>query len=175
MTNCWNLPLRSRRPARPRSARGPAAAPCRDSAPTRRRSLRPHRAASPRRLSRWSAPVERHEALRVLRGGEDRARILDADHVVGRRMHHQQRLAQLARRTGELLLGDIVEELLADAERAAGERDLRLARLADVVRRAGGTVPVTWRGIGRAPRSSRPRAPPGSAPAAASTAAPPRL
>ena len=83
-----------------------------------------HRIA--RLLEQMIGAAERHEALRMLRGGEDRARVLDADQIVGRRMHHQQRLAQVARGRLELLLRDIVEEFLADAERAARERNLDL-------------------------------------------------
>ena len=48
-------------------------------------------------------------------------------------MQHQQRLAQSGEAIGELLLGDVVQKLLADAERPARERDLHLALLLDVV------------------------------------------
>ena len=37
---------------------------------------------------------ERDEALRMLGGGEDVRGVVDADQIVGRRMEHQQRLAQ---------------------------------------------------------------------------------
>ena len=76
--------------------------------------------------------AERDEALRMFRRAEDRARVLDADQIVGRRMQHQQRLAQIGEALMQLLFRHVVEEFLADAERAARERDLDLAFRMDV-------------------------------------------
>ena len=47
-------------------------------------------------------------------------------------MHHQQRLAQIGKALLQLLFRDIVQEFLADAERAPGERDFDLALLLDL-------------------------------------------
>ena len=102
----------------------------RDSGRPRRQSRSRHRA----RRSFGEQVIgtgERDEALRMLGGREDVRGVVDADGVVGRRMEDQQRLAQLGDAFGQLLLGHVVEEFAADAERPAGERDLDLAVLAD--------------------------------------------
>ncbi len=48
-------------------------------------------------------------------------------------MHHQQRLVQGGNLRHQALLGDIIDELALDAERPAGERNLHLALLPDVL------------------------------------------
>src|SRR5579883_855759 len=75
---------------------------------------------------------ERHEALRVPRGRENAAGVVDAHDLVRRRMEYQQRLAQDRNAPAQRLLGNIVQELAADAERPAGERNLHLAACADL-------------------------------------------
>ncbi len=74
---------------------------------------------------------ERDKAFRMLGGGEDVRGILDADQVVGRRMKHQQRFAQIRETFVQLLLGHVVEEFALDAERPAGELHFNLALLFD--------------------------------------------
>ena len=64
---------------------------------------------------------------------ENLRRILDADGVVGRRMHHQQRLVQVCHLRHQIMLGDVVKEFALDVERPAGERDFHFAVLADVL------------------------------------------
>ena len=76
---------------------------------------------------------ERDKALGMLGGDEDLGGVVDADGVVGRRMHDQQRLVQVGDLRHQLVLGDVVEEFALDVERPAGERDLDLAMLADVL------------------------------------------
>ena len=68
---------------------------------------------------------ERDEALGMPGGDENVRGIVDADQIVGRRMEHQQRLAQVGEAFVELLRGDVVEEFALDAERPPGELPLR--------------------------------------------------
>ncbi len=68
----------------------------------------------------------------MLRREENAAGAVDADDVVLRRVEDEQRLVQLGDVRGEILLGDVVEEGAADAERAARERHLDLALRGDV-------------------------------------------
>ncbi|MGY4310008.1 hypothetical protein ACVIJ6_007251 [Bradyrhizobium sp. USDA 4369] len=77
--------------------------------------------------------IERDEALRMLGGDEDVGCVVDPDRVVDRRVHHQQRLVQMLDLVEQALLGDVVEERAADAERTAGERHFRRAVAADRV------------------------------------------
>ena len=60
-------------------------------------------------------------------------RILDADGVVGRRVHHQQRLVQLLDMRHQAMLGDIVEEFALYAERPSRERNLHVAVFPNVL------------------------------------------
>ncbi len=74
---------------------------------------------------------ERDEAFRMLGRGEDVRSVLDADQIVGRRMEHQQRLAQIAETFVKLLFRHVVEEFACDGERPAGELHFDLALLLD--------------------------------------------
>ena len=76
---------------------------------------------------------QRDEALGMLGRDKNARRVVDADGIVGRRMHDQQRLVQFGDMLHQAMLGDVVEEFALDAERPAGERDLDLAVLADVL------------------------------------------
>ena len=76
---------------------------------------------------------QRDKTLGMLGGDEDARGVVDADGVVGRRMHDQQRLVQVGHMRHQAVLGDVVEEFARDVERPAGERDLDLAVLADVL------------------------------------------
>ena len=76
---------------------------------------------------------QRHKALGMLGRDEDMRGIVDADGVVGRRMHDQQRLVQLCHLRHQAVLGDVVEEFALDVKRPAGELDFDLAVLADVL------------------------------------------
>ena len=69
----------------------------------------------------------------MLCGDEDMGGVVDADGVVGRRVHDQQRLVQFGHLRRQVVLGDVVEEFALDVERAAGQRDFDLALLADVL------------------------------------------
>ncbi len=71
--------------------------------------------------------VERDEALRVLRRREYSRGVVDADDCVARRVHHHERSSQPRDDLAELLFLDVVEKLLPDAERAAGDVDHRFA------------------------------------------------
>ena len=93
--------------------------------------------------------------------------------IVGRRMEHQQRLAQDREAIRQLLLGDVVEKFLADAERPAGERHLDLALSRDLAT-CSLNRPATCAGSDGAAMVATARAS-GMRCAAASTAAPPRL
>ena len=88
----------------------------------------------------------------MLGGGEDVRGIVDADQVVGRRMEHQQRLAQIGEAGVQLLLGHVVEEFAFDAERPPGQRHLDLAVRADLVdlllEQAGDVAGIVGRGDG---------------------------
>ena len=75
---------------------------------------------------------ERDEALGMFRRGENVARIVDADQIVGRRMKDQQRLVQFGDVGREILLRDIVNERFADMERTPGERHLDFALVFDL-------------------------------------------
>ena len=76
---------------------------------------------------------QRHEALGVLGRDKDTGRIVDADGIVGRRVHDQQRLVQLRHMIHQIVLGDVVEKLASDMKRPARQRDFDLAVLADVL------------------------------------------
>ena len=65
----------------------------------------------------------------LLVGDEDVRRVIDADSVVGRRMHDQQRLVQLGDMRHQRLLGDVVEEFALDVEGPACKPDLHLASI----------------------------------------------
>ncbi len=53
---------------------------------------------------------QRHETLGMLGGEEDIGGVVDADGVVGRRVHDQQRLVQLCDMRHQAVMGDVVEE-----------------------------------------------------------------
>jgi hypothetical protein len=76
---------------------------------------------------------ERYEALGVLGGREDLARILDPDDGVDRRVENEQRLAQIFDALQQPLLGDVVEKLAPDAERPTADLDFAVALRADGV------------------------------------------
>src|SRR5262249_41220164 len=76
---------------------------------------------------------ERDEAFRMLRCGEDAARIVDADDLVGRRVEDQQCLAQVGNAIEELMLGEVVDEIAADAKLPTREGRLDLTLGADLV------------------------------------------
>ncbi len=63
---------------------------------------------------------------------EDLARVLDPDRVVDRRVHHQQRDSESMDPLKLGLAAHVIEELLADPERARGQEDLGLALLLDL-------------------------------------------
>ena len=91
---------------------------------------------------------ERHETLGMLGALENARGTVDADQFVGRRVEHQQGLAQVRHAIHQRLLGDILEEFAPDAERPARQQDLDLALRADgvdVLLEQAGDV----RGIGR--------------------------
>ena len=96
---------------------------------------------------------ERDKALGMLGGEENAARVVDADRVVGRRMQHQQRLAQVGDARDQLLLGDVVEKLAPDAERPTRQHDLALALRADIrdllLEQPGHVARIGWRRDGR--------------------------
>ena len=71
--------------------------------------------------------VERNEALRVLRGGEDPPGVFDPDRRIARRVKHQQSLAKAGDRLFQAGRFDIFEELLLDGEGPAGEQHFGLA------------------------------------------------
>ena len=76
---------------------------------------------------------ERDEAFGMLGRGEDAARIVDADDLVGRRVEDQQCLAQIGNAIDELVLGEIVDEAAADAKLPTRQRRFDLALGADFV------------------------------------------
>ena len=76
---------------------------------------------------------ERDEAFGMLGRGEDAARIVDADDLVGRRVEDQQCLAQIGNAIDELMLGEIVDEAAADAKLPTREGRFDLALGADFV------------------------------------------
>ncbi len=76
---------------------------------------------------------ERDEALGMLGRAENMRGVVDADGVVGRRVEHQQRLAQGGEAFVEFLLGHVVEEFTPDAERPPGQRHFHFALLLDLV------------------------------------------
>src|SRR6476469_7049856 len=69
----------------------------------------------------------------MFRAHENAGGVVDANGVVGRGMHDQQRLAQIMDIVEQALLCDVVEELALDGEGAAREGYLRLAVLANAV------------------------------------------
>ena len=71
--------------------------------------------------------VQRDEALRMARGRKDARGVLDADDLVARRLHHQQRLAEVADLVFEPMRLGVLDERAADVEWPAGELDLGLA------------------------------------------------
>ena len=81
--------------------------------------------------------VEDDEALRVPRGLEDPSRVLDADGVVDRRVHDEERTPERGELLEHLLRADVVDELPADGERATGQLDRRLTAALDLVDRVG--------------------------------------
>ena len=93
--------------------------------------------------------------------------IVDPDNRITRRMKYQQRLIQIFDPLFLVLGSDIVEELLLDNERAPAEAYRRLALLVEKLSDTGA-------GSNGAPMVATVLTP-GISPAAASTAAPPRL
>lgn len=71
--------------------------------------------------------LERYEALRVARGVEDLARVVDRHQIVRRRVEDDQRGAQGGDHLRHTLIRDVVQELPLDRERALGERHRHLA------------------------------------------------
>ena len=69
----------------------------------------------------------------MLGGEKDIGGVVDPDGVVGRRMHHQQRLVQFGDVGHQAVLGDVVEEFALDVEGTAGELNLDLALAADII------------------------------------------
>src|SRR3546814_5102547 len=80
--------------------------------------------------------VEGDEALRVPRGEKDAAGVVDADGGVARRVKHHQRLPEAADGGFQAVRGDVLEELLLDAEGPSDQEHLRLARRLDQIGRA---------------------------------------
>jgi len=76
---------------------------------------------------------QRYETLGMFGRDENPRRIVDADGVVGRRVHDQQRLVQLGDVRHQIVLGDVVEKFALDVERPARERDLDLTLRADIL------------------------------------------
>ena len=78
--------------------------------------------------------------------------VVDADQIVGRRMKHQQRLAQRGEAFVELFLGNVIEEFALDGERPPGELHLHLAlflnRINMLLEQAGDMRRIVGRGDG---------------------------
>ena len=83
--------------------------------------------------------VEADKAFRVLRFAVNFFGLLDADRIIERRVHDQQRLAQGERFTGAMSL-EIVNELLPDEELAPGQGNLCLAIAADCLQIGGNKI-----------------------------------
>ena len=64
---------------------------------------------------------KRDKALGMLGSQENVRGILDADNIVGRRVKHQQRFAQVDKAIVDVLLCDVVEEFALDAERPSNQ------------------------------------------------------
>src|SRR5262249_38896866 len=107
----------------------------------------------------------------MLGGGEDAARIVDADDLVGRRGEKQQCLAQAAVVLEQHVLGAVVAGRTLCAKLPAAERDLDLALCADLVRRLLEQAGARG-GVAAIVTTARASA---TCDAAASTAVPPRL
>ncbi len=76
---------------------------------------------------------ERHEALGMSCGNENPRCILDADGVIGRRMHDEQRLVQMRHMAHQLMLGNVVEECAGNREGPSCERHFGAAILPDLL------------------------------------------
>jgi hypothetical protein len=75
--------------------------------------------------------VEGDEAFRVPGGGEDGARIIDRNHLVGRRVQNHQGLAHTGDLVEQAVLGDVIEEIAADAELPPTDADSALTAFPD--------------------------------------------
>ena len=81
--------------------------------------------------------VEGDEALRLGRGSEQPAAVLDRDDVVRLRMQHQERFAERGQLGAEMVFREVVEHLAADPHRPhAAEVDLRHPLLGDLLPRS---------------------------------------
>ena len=96
-----------------------------------RRSRRRRR--RPRIAQQVIGAIERDEALRVAGHLEETACVLDADGLVDGRVEDEQRLAEIRHGGLQRRGRQILEELPADPERPAGERDQRLAARGDLL------------------------------------------
>ena len=103
-------------------------------------------------LSRWSAPASETKLFGMLGGDENVRGIVDADQIVGRRMEHQQRLAQRGEAFVELLLRHVVKEFALDGERPPGQLHFDLALFLDrvdvLLEQAGDMGGIVGRGDG---------------------------
>jgi hypothetical protein len=66
-------------------------------------------------------------------GSENLGGAVDADRVVGWRMHDQQRLVELCYMRRQAVFGDVVEKFALDVKRPPGELDLHLALRSNVI------------------------------------------
>ena len=73
--------------------------------------------------------IQRNETLRMLRHPKYLRRIVDLHRHIRRRMKHQQRLAHIRDALGDMLLGDVLQKLLANMKRTPGEQHFRLSLL----------------------------------------------
>ena len=77
--------------------------------------------------------VERDETLRVLGRREDRRGMLDADGLISRRVHDQQRLTQIGDVVLDRLAPGILDQRPTDREGATSKRDVCDAVTLDII------------------------------------------
>src|SRR5262245_43754964 len=77
--------------------------------------------------------LERNEAARMAGRAKDLAGVGDADGVVGRRMHDEQRPPQGAYPLVKIRIADIVDEMALQRERLTADEERRLAVFLDSV------------------------------------------
>ena len=118
--------------------------------------------------------IERHETFRVFRRAKNLRRVVDVDRGIAWSVKNKQSLAQVRDGVAQVMPGDVVDELLADAKRATVEHDVGFSACFDLgsrtrLQQAPHVVGIEGRRDGRDGNRLRHLA------ATASTAAPPRL
>ena len=93
---------------------------------------------------------QRHEAAGVPGGAEDLTRVGDADSVVGRRMHDEQRPSQGADSFAEIGGADVLDEISLESQCLAADEECCLAVGLDPLDQ-GVVVVSTWAGWYGAP------------------------